>query len=160
MLAKLHEVFGPPPYTTGAPQKPKDYSPDVTGRITERLVRARARSRSKPFFIWWAPAAPHREDVATTLMGRPGRRPAPGAALRAAEQAATSCPSPPSFNEPDITDKPSNMQSTTRPTMSDAQIDQLQLDYQGRAGSLLRGRRPRREAGRDPAQTRTSSRTR
>ena len=52
---------------------PEDYSPDVTGRIT-RGARPPRRPRSrKPFFIWWAPIAPHREDVATTLMGRPGR---------------------------------------------------------------------------------------
>src|SRR6185295_19173353 len=44
-------------------------------------------------------------------------------------------PQPPSFNEPDISDKPSNIQDHA-PTMSQAQLDQLQLDYQGRAGSL------------------------
>jgi N-acetylglucosamine-6-sulfatase len=44
-------------------------------------------------------------------------------------------PQGPSFNEPDISDKPSNIQDNA-PTMSAAQIHQLQLDYQGREGSL------------------------
>ena len=62
---------------TGAPTSPIRYSPDVTGRITKKLRRAPEARRSKPFFIWWAPAAPHREDVATTLMDRPGPDPRP-----------------------------------------------------------------------------------
>ena len=40
------------------------------------LVKAQRKSK-EPFFIWWSPAAPHREDVATTLMGRPGPDPRP-----------------------------------------------------------------------------------
>src|SRR5205823_12853130 len=74
VVAKLREVFGPAPYTYCGTHKPKNYSPDVTGKETEKHVGGEKRSR-KPFFIWWAPAAPHREDVATTLMGRPGRDP-------------------------------------------------------------------------------------
>jgi arylsulfatase A-like enzyme len=133
VLAKRNEVFGPPPYTYWGAQRPREYSPDVTGRITEQLVRAEA-SRRKPFFIWWAPAAPHREDVATTIMGRPGADPRP--APRYAEESETyRLPQPPSFNEPDFADKPTNMQEHA-PTMSQPQIDQLKLDYQGRGGSL------------------------
>ena len=85
ILAKLQEVFGPPPYTYWGAQNPEDYSPDVTGRITTKLVRQQAKSKN-PFFIWWSPAAPHREDVAVTLMGRPGAGPAPAGPLRRAEQ--------------------------------------------------------------------------
>jgi N-acetylglucosamine-6-sulfatase len=133
VLAKRNEVFGPPPYSYWGTHKPVNYSPDVTGRITKRLVY-KERKKRKPFFIWWAPAAPHREDVATTLMGRPGPDPRP--APRYAQQSKQYVlPRSPSFNEPDITDKPSNIQDHA-PTMSDAQIKQLELDYQGRAGSL------------------------
>src|SRR6185503_12690824 len=98
------------------------------------LVAAERRSR-KPFFIWWAPAAPHREDVATTLMFRPGPdpRPAPRYARRSKRY---ELPRPPSFNEADVADKPLNVRNGA-PAMSDAQMAQLQLDYEGRAGSLL-----------------------
>jgi N-acetylglucosamine-6-sulfatase len=134
VLARLTEVFGPPPYTDFGTQETADYSPDVTGRITEDLVRAEASS-TKPFFIWWTPAAPHREDVATTLMGRSGRdpRPAPRHEAAAARQRL---PRPASFNEPDLADKPSNMRSFA-PSLTEEEIQQLQLDYEGRIGSLL-----------------------
>lgn len=133
VLAKRNEVFGPPPYSYWGTHERRDYSPDVTGRMTEQLVRAERRAR-KPFFIWWAPASPHREDVATTLMGRPGPDPRP--AKRYAQQSKQyDLPRPPSFNEADFADKPSNMQDKA-PTMSEAQIHQLELDYHGRAGSL------------------------
>jgi len=134
IFAKLREVFGPGPYDYWGTEEAKDYSPDVTGDIAETLVKAE-RDAKKPFFIWWSPAAPHREDVSTTLMGRPGPDPRP--APRYAEKSKDYVlPRPPSFNEDDLSDKPSNMTAKAK-TMTDAQIAQLQLDYEGRAGSLL-----------------------
>jgi arylsulfatase A-like enzyme len=44
-------------------------------------------------------------------------------------------PRPPSFNETDLSDKPSNV-TKAAPSLSDADIQQLQLDYGGRIGSL------------------------
>ena len=134
VLNRLQDLFGPAPYTYWGTENPEDYSPDVTGKITEQLVRAESDSK-KPFFIWWAPAAPHREDVATTLMGRPGRDPRPAPRYES-KSSRYKLPKPPSFNEPDFADKPSNMQNAAK-AMSQAQIDQLQLDYEGRIGSLL-----------------------
>jgi N-acetylglucosamine-6-sulfatase len=134
VLARLQRFFGPAPYSYWGAENPKDYSPDVTGKITEDLVRAE-RSSKKPFFIWWSVAAPHREDVATTLMGRPGRDPRPAPRYEA-RSARYKLPRPPSFNEADFADKPSNMRNAA-PSMSAAQIAQLQLDYEGRIGSLL-----------------------
>jgi N-acetylglucosamine-6-sulfatase len=134
VLAQLQKFFGPPPYTYWGAEDPEDYSPDVTAQITEQLVRGEAKSK-KPFFIWWSPAAPHREDVATTLMGRPGRDPRP-APRYASKSSRYKLPKPPSFNEADISDKASNMQDAAK-VMSAAQIQQLQLDYEGRIGSLL-----------------------
>lgn len=134
VLAKLTSVFGPPPYSYWGTQEPQDYSPDVTGRITERLVRAHKGSR-KPFFLWWSPASPHREDVAVTLMGRPGPDPRPP--HRYAELVERlELPRPPSFNEADLSDKPSNLTSKA-PLLTPTQIEKLKLDYQGRIGSLL-----------------------
>lgn len=134
ILSKLAEVFGPAPYSYWGTENAKDYSPDVTGRMTEKLVRREAK-RKDPFFIWWSVAAPHREDVSTTLMGRPGPdpRPAPRYAERSKDYVL---PRPPSFNEADVADKSANFQATA-PPLSEAEIEQLQLDYEGRAGSLL-----------------------
>jgi arylsulfatase A-like enzyme len=134
VLAELARVMGPGPYSYWGTERPGDYSPDVTGRITERLVAAQARSRD-PFFIWWSPAAPHREDVATTIMGRPGADPRP-APRHAARSKRYRLPRPPSFNEADVSDKPSNVRDRAAP-LTEADVAQLQLDYEGRAGSLL-----------------------
>ncbi len=134
VLNQLIRVMGPPPYSYWGAQRPQDYSPDVTGEITDRLV-ARQRRSKKPFFIWWAPIAPHREDVASTLMRRPGPDPRP-APRYTAKSKRYKLPRPPSFNEADISDKPTNVRTGTR-ALSEEQIAQLQLDYEGRAGSLL-----------------------
>ena len=134
VIAQLTRLFGPAPYDYWGTEEPEDYSPDVTGKITERLVRAERKSR-KPFFIWWSVAAPHREDVSTTLMGRPGPDPRP-APRYADESTEFELPRPPSFNEADFSDKPSALTDGAAP-MSEEQIAQLELDYQGRAGSLL-----------------------
>src|SRR3954447_3252911 len=107
VLGKLTQLFGPAPYTYWGAQHAKDYSPDVTGKVTEGLVNAEKKSKD-PFFIWWAPAAPHREDVATTLMGRPGRDPRPAPRYEKKSGAFT-LPRPPNFNEADFSDKPTNM---------------------------------------------------
>jgi len=133
VLAKLQEVMGPLPYSYWGAQNPDQYSPDVTGRFTQRLVGRGKRSR-RPFFVWWAPASPHREDVATTLMHRSGPDPRPPHRY---EQLSKSfqLPRPPSFNEADVTDKPSVVTSKT-PPLSDDQIAQLQLDYEGRGGAM------------------------
>jgi arylsulfatase A-like enzyme len=134
VVAKLREVFGPAPYTYWGTENAKDYSPDVTGQVAINLVR-RERKEKKPFFIWWSPAAPHREDVSTTLMGRPGADPRP-APRYADDVSKYELPEGPSFNEPDIADKSTNLKESA-PSMTPDQIEQLKLDYQGRAGSLM-----------------------
>jgi N-acetylglucosamine-6-sulfatase len=134
VVAKLNELFGPAPYDYWGTENAKDYSPDVTGKVTEQLVGDQ-RNAKKPFFIWWAPAAPHREDVATTLMGRPGRDPRP-APRYSKKSARFKLPRGRSFNEADFSDKPSNMRGSA-PVLTADQIKQLQLDYEGRIGSLL-----------------------
>ncbi len=130
----LSDAFGPGPYDYWGAQNPEDYSPDVTGKITEDLVRSQGKAK-KPFFIWWSPAAPHREDVAVTLMGRKGADPRPAPRYEAKSKRYR-LPRPPNFNEADLSDKPSNMTSKA-PRLTDAQIQQLQLNYEGRVGSLL-----------------------
>jgi arylsulfatase A-like enzyme len=67
-------------------------------------------------------------------MGRPGRDPSP-APRYSKLSTRFKLPRPASFNEADFADKPSNMQKHA-PPLSTAQIHQLQLDYEGRIGSL------------------------
>jgi arylsulfatase A-like enzyme len=129
VLQFAKSIFTPGYYGTA---EPADYSPDVTGRITQKLVRRRVGKR-KPFFIWWAPAAPHREDVATTILGRPGADPRP-APRHEAFSKTLELPRPPSFNHSDPADQQSLVAQL--PSMTQAQINQLTLDYQGRIGSL------------------------
>ena len=81
VLGKLHEVFGEGPYSYWGSQVAKNYSPDVTGKMANKLVRKQKNSK-KPFFLWWSPASPHREDVSTTLMGRPAWKRGPRSATR------------------------------------------------------------------------------
>ena len=133
VLEHLVRVMGPPPYTYWGSANPEDYSPDVTGRIANELVAAQAQA-TQPFFLWWSPASPHREDVATSLMNRPGPDPRP--APRHAEAVKDlRVPRPPNFNEADFADKPRELRDAL-PPLTDAQIAQLDLDYQGRIGSL------------------------
>jgi arylsulfatase A-like enzyme len=134
IFAKLEELFGPRPYSYWGADTTEAYSPDVTGDITAKLVQKESKKKD-PFFIWWTPAAPHREDVATTLMGRPGRDPRP-APRYAKKSSSFKLPRPRSFNEADFSDKPSNMRNSA-PVLTAAKIKQLQLDYEGRIGSLL-----------------------
>ena len=68
-------------------------------------------------------------------MGRPGPDPRPAPRYEEASKGYT-LPRPPSFNEADISDKSSNCPTRRRRSASE-QIAQLQLDYEGRAGSLL-----------------------
>ena len=133
ILAKLTEVMGPSPYTYWGAANPDQYSPDVTGRITNKLI-GREKRAGKPFFIWWTPAAPHREDVSTTLMGRQGPDPRPAPRYEQLSQ-SFQLPRPPSFDEADVSDKATDVTSRT-PPLTDGQIAQLQLDYQGRGGAL------------------------
>jgi arylsulfatase A-like enzyme len=126
--------MGPPPYTSWGSANPEDYSPDVTGRIANDLVAAQAHA-TRPFFIWWSPAAPHREDVAVTLMGRPGPDPRP-APRHADTVKDLRVPRPPSFNEADLSDKPAELRRAL-PPLTDEKVAQLDRDYQGRIGSLL-----------------------
>ncbi|MFN8149761.1 MAG: sulfatase [Solirubrobacterales bacterium] len=134
ILTKLRQIFGNPPYTYWGAENEEDYSPDVTGQVTQNIVRREGKEKD-PFFVWWSPAAPHREDVSTTLLGKPGPDPRPAMRFEPAVNQLM-LPEPPSFNEADISDKSSNLIDNAPPLDSD-DIAQLQLDYQGRAGSLM-----------------------
>jgi N-acetylglucosamine-6-sulfatase len=71
--------------------EPEDYSTDDVARRAVEIIRESA-DRSEPLFLYIAPEAPH--------------RPATYAARHGSEFRGASAPRVPSFNEPDISDKP------------------------------------------------------
>ncbi|MFM8561337.1 MAG: sulfatase [Solirubrobacterales bacterium] len=139
VIQRLVELFGPPPYGPGdwGTEKEKDYTVDVTGDVFNGLVAAE-KSQKKPFFLWWSPAAPHREDVATTIMRRPGADPRPPKRYIKRSKSFKLPQGMPSFNQDQasFSKLPPNMTDHLKP-LTQADIDQLQLDYEGRIGSLL-----------------------
>jgi N-acetylglucosamine-6-sulfatase len=128
LLGVFGQIFTPGFFGT---KKAKDYSNDVTAEVTDKVLRGRARSKD-PWFVWWAPAAPHREDV-NSQRGAPwgDPRPAPRDEAFALKQ---KLPRPPSFDEADDADKPSLIAEL--PRFTDAVIERLTKNYQGRIGSL------------------------
>ena len=137
VIQRLIELFGPPPYKYWGTEKEKDYTVDVTGEVFNGLVAAEQKQK-KPFFLWWSPAAPHREDVATTIMKRPGADPRPPKRYIARSKSFKLPQGMPSFNqdEASFSKLPPNMTEYLKP-LTQADLDQLQLDYEGRIGSLL-----------------------
>jgi len=137
LVQRLVELFGPPPYKYWGTEKTEDYTVDVTGKVFNGLVAAE-KDQKKPFFLWWSPAAPHREDVATTIMGRPGPDPRPPKRYVGRSRQFKLPQDMPSFNqdESSFSKLPANMTTHLKP-LDQAKLDQLQLDYEGRMGSLL-----------------------
>jgi len=90
-------------------RRPKDYSTDVFTVKAKRYIRRQAKAKN-PFFLMLAYAAPHGGGGGAP--GRPCNRaavPAPRH-LKALRGRHRKMPLPPSFNEADVTDKPSSIQ--------------------------------------------------
>lgn len=107
----------------------RDYQTDVLARQATRFLKSSAR-RSQPFFLTIAPLAPHVENP---------RRPAgddPRAARRHRDRfRKTPLPRPPSFNEADVSDKPSSVRA--RPRLDRSQRRYLRDLNRDRLRSLL-----------------------
>ncbi len=108
-----------------------DYSNDVTAQITDGILRRQAQSR-KPFFVWWAPAAPHREDV-NSQRGAQWADPRP-APRHEALMSRYRLPRPPSFDEADSSDKPRLIRAL--PRLDAAALARLERNHQGRLAAL------------------------
>jgi N-acetylglucosamine-6-sulfatase len=116
----------------GRPQKfrsrPRDYKTDVLAREATQFIR-RTTHRKKPFFVAVTPLAPHGEPA---VVGSPNPRPAPrdeGTFRR------EPFPKPPSFNERNVSDKPSFVRRL--PRLDPDQRQFLRLRYRSRLESLL-----------------------
>ena len=106
-------------------------------RQDDRGSRPAERKSKKPFFIWWSPAAPHREDVADDADGPPGPRSPAARALRRQDVEATSCRSRRTSTSPTSPTSP-RPSRTTRP-LHDRRADRASSSSTTRAaiGSLL-----------------------
>jgi N-acetylglucosamine-6-sulfatase len=98
----------------------EDYFTDVLSRKATEFVR-RATSDSQPFFLYLAPAAPHEPAI-------PAER---HQGVFAHEEA----PRPPSFDEEDVSDKPSWIREIDG--LSDEQISEIDDRYRNWLASML-----------------------
>ncbi len=113
-------------------EDPDLYQTDVfAGKAVDYIGRKAAGE--KPFFLSFAPLAPHREIVANReLLAERNPRPAPR--HRGTFEGAE-VPRPPSFDEEDVTDKPAFVRR--EPRLDEATIAQINRDYRSRLESLL-----------------------
>jgi arylsulfatase A-like enzyme len=109
----------------------KNYTVDVTAKITDDILRRQASAKN-PFFVWWAPAAPHREDV-NSQRGAQWADPRP-APRHAGAMSRWRLPRAPSFDEADMADKPKLLRA--QPRLDAAAVQRLQRNHAGRMASL------------------------
>ena len=110
---------------------PASYQTDVYADKAVEIVRRRAAER-KPFFLWLSVLAPHVGGPPTPGRSALTTLPAP---RHLGRFAALPLPTPPSFNEGDVSDKPGSIR--TRPPLSDQQVAAITERYQLRLESLL-----------------------
>ena len=103
---------------------PSDYSTDV---LTEKVIDFIDRpEENEPFFVFFAPAAPHGDGVPNG--------PATPAPRHKGMFVGTQAPRTPSFNEADVSDKPRAISSL--PLLTAAQVTAIDSEYQTRIESL------------------------
>jgi N-acetylglucosamine-6-sulfatase len=103
---------------------PSDYSVDVlTHKVIDFIDRAQ---ENEPFFVFFAAAAPHGDNVPNG--------PATPAPRHKGMFAGAQAPRPPSFNEGDVSDKPDAISSL--PLLTAAQITAIDSEYQTRLEAL------------------------
>jgi N-acetylglucosamine-6-sulfatase len=106
---------------------PSDYSADVlTGKVVEFIDRAEVTDDAQPFFVFFAPSAPHGDGV-------PNGRATPAPRHKGMFQGKMA-PRPPSFNEADVSDKPAPVRDL--PPLTAQQIAGIDIEYQTRLEAL------------------------
>lgn len=110
----------------------EDYQTDVLKNKAVDFIQRQASS-TKPFFMVWMPLAPH--DDTTSDSSLPGPEPAPRHdGLLGTDP--NDMLKPPSFDEADVTDKPSFMQQY--PPLTEEQKDRnIPMNYKRRLESLM-----------------------
>ena len=105
---------------------PADYMTDAFARRAQTFIR-RQRRRTRPWFLWVTPNAPHTESDT----GRAEGTPAVPARRHAGLYADEPLPRPPSFDEEDMTDKPPILSRFPR-----VDVARMTAHHRGRLGSL------------------------
>ncbi len=105
-----------------------DYQTDVLAAEAERIIRSRAGS-GRPFFLSVAPLAPHLERI--------GGKASPPRPAPRHEKAFVEEPLPvtPSFDEPDVDDKPAHIRRL--PSLAPAKESRALANHRARLASLL-----------------------
>jgi N-acetylglucosamine-6-sulfatase len=111
-------------------RRARDYQTDVYARHATRLVR-RLAGGERPLFLSFAPLAPHGE---AGRRGAGGPNPRPAFRHRQAFR-RMKLPRPPSFDEADVSDKPSHVRGL--PSIDRERRLELLDRYRGRTASLL-----------------------
>jgi arylsulfatase A-like enzyme len=106
---------------------PSEYLTDVLLEKAVAFIQSAAGDRTRPIFLYFAPYAPHAE-------GAPNGPPTP-APRHKGTLAHMTAPRPLSFNEADLSDKPSHFQR--RPVLDAKRIAELDHEYRTRVESLL-----------------------
>lgn len=106
---------------------PADYSTDVLADRAVSVINSMA-PLAEPFFLWFTPRAPH--TVRTSVNPNP-----PPAPRHVGAYASEALPRPPSFNERDISDKPTSIGD--RPALNPNDILRLEARYRAALESLL-----------------------
>ena len=110
---------------------PASYQTDVYADKAVEIVRRRAAER-KPFFLWLSFLAPHVGGPPTADRSPLTTLPAP---RHRGRFASASLPTPPSFNEADVSDKPGVISG--KPLLTRAQVAEITERYRLRLESLL-----------------------
>ena len=111
---------------------PRDYVTRVLNQAALRIVRRQVRS-PKPFYLQLDELAPHADAFEGGSGGICSHSAIPPSLAPAGFEDAP-LPMPPSFNEPDVADKPSFMKIL--PTLSDEQVAELVRQWRCRLASL------------------------
>ena len=109
---------------------PATYQTDVYSQKAADFIRRRAPSR-KPFYLSVAPRDPHSEAASCNCAGDNPR----AAPRYEGKLAGLAAPRDPSFNEANVSDKPSNIKNL--PQLSPAQIANVDGRYRARAEAVL-----------------------
>jgi arylsulfatase A-like enzyme len=109
---------------------PATYQTDVYSQKSADFIRRRAPSK-KPFYLSVAPRDPHSEANSCNCAGDNPR----AAPRYEGRFAGLSAPRDPSFNEANVSDKPSSIRNLA--PMNQNQVDAVDARYRARAESLL-----------------------
>lgn len=120
--------------------QPSDYQTDVlAARAGAFITESDTGNDAQPFFLLLTPTAPHKEGPTLCQIGRPGGDgigTVPPAPRHIGIANGLVLPQPPSFNESDVTDKPTWLASNYR-LLTSTQVSCLETIYRDQVEAML-----------------------